>query len=486
MYKVLLVDDEHWELLGLEKSFQWEKHGFTVAAKTTDSEEALQILSSLRPEVVFTDIRMPIVSGLQLLQHARKMNMDTEFVIISGYSEFSYAQEALRQGAFDYKLKPIELEETDELLERLASHLDRKNMSRDLELLEKLSEDKLYVDGLFASKGLKSSEPYYQGLMFEASSREALLQLQGVFAAHTAVIFSIGPGKLLCILNTPEDLSGFTKASYARLTLDCYGSIGLSRLHRSPADLGILYREACLAARSTFLKKSNDVFTYPAGKNPSIHHYARELAALVEMGQLVQAAHRLSDMRKDFEAGSMNLRDFFTFWSQFHTLTAGKSPHILAESEFDTDDCEYFLSAYKTIDVFLTALADFILARAEVSDAVGLRGKPAFQELLAYIEDRYDTELSLHELSQKFHYNENYFCELFRKNTGKTFSQYITDIRMQKAAHLLNQGSFSLSDICIRVGYKDYFYFIKAFKKYHGVPPAQYRKIARGGDGACE
>lgn len=101
MYKVVLVDDEQWTLRGIRETFRWEEYGFEVIKKTTRPVEALDFIIREKPDVVFTDIRMPKIFGIELMQKVREVEYDTEFVVISGFGEFSYAQEAIRQGVVE-------------------------------------------------------------------------------------------------------------------------------------------------------------------------------------------------------------------------------------------------------------------------------------------------------------------------------------------------------------------------------------------------
>lgn len=127
MYQVVIVDDEWWALQGVEETFPWAESNFEVIKTSTDSEEALHSILELKPDVVFTDVRMPVFSGIDLIKKIRKKSLDIEFIIISGFAEFSYAQAAIRQGAFDYCLKPIEEYKAKELLNSLKYHLDQKS-----------------------------------------------------------------------------------------------------------------------------------------------------------------------------------------------------------------------------------------------------------------------------------------------------------------------------------------------------------------------
>lgn len=127
MYRMILVDDEPWTLLGLSTLLSWEEEGFVIDASCTDPEEALEQILRNPPNVVFTDIRMPGLSGLELMRRAREHGVDAEFVLISAHSDFRLAQEAIRLGAFDYVLKPFDREEIRALAVRLCDHLAEKD-----------------------------------------------------------------------------------------------------------------------------------------------------------------------------------------------------------------------------------------------------------------------------------------------------------------------------------------------------------------------
>ncbi|MEX1031548.1 MAG: response regulator [Paenibacillaceae bacterium] len=139
MYSVLLVDDEIWSLDGLRMLFDWDKMGFHVIDQVTDSSEAFDIIRSTKPDVVFTDIRMPEISGIELLSMSRQEGIASEFVIISGFAEFEYAQDALRFGAFDYHLKPIDPDMALPLLEKLKLRLQQKEIERSMNIYKELT-----------------------------------------------------------------------------------------------------------------------------------------------------------------------------------------------------------------------------------------------------------------------------------------------------------------------------------------------------------
>lgn len=130
MYRVILVDDEPWALLGIKNCYLWHQNGYQVIFETTDPFDAYDRIKSEKPDVVFTDIKMYGMSGLELVRKAVEIGIDAEFVIVSGYNEFNYAKEAIEYGVFHYLLKPIEKHEVYLMMEKLTKHLDKKTEMR--------------------------------------------------------------------------------------------------------------------------------------------------------------------------------------------------------------------------------------------------------------------------------------------------------------------------------------------------------------------
>ena len=123
MYKVYLIDDEPWVLIGLERLISWEEYGFCVVGKSTSSKEAWSQITQLKPDVVVTDIRMPGLNGLDLLGKIREENLNTKVVLVSGFAEFEYARIAIRDGAFEYLVKPVSKDQLSDCMKRLSKEL---------------------------------------------------------------------------------------------------------------------------------------------------------------------------------------------------------------------------------------------------------------------------------------------------------------------------------------------------------------------------
>lgn len=138
MYRVILADDERWVTYGLTRLISWEEYGFTIVETARDGLEAIRKVREYKPDLLLTDIRMPGITGLELLERLRKEDSKTLVIFMSGYSDFSYARQALRLGAFDYLVKEVEAEELTIALERAKEYLVVQAMENKEQIAEGL------------------------------------------------------------------------------------------------------------------------------------------------------------------------------------------------------------------------------------------------------------------------------------------------------------------------------------------------------------
>ena len=147
MYRVILIDDEPWALKDFEMTFPWAKYGFHIAGSYTDAQKACQSVLSMRPELVVTDLRMPGMSGTELLEKARKEGLTTEFILVSGITDFNAARMGIRYGVAEYCLKPLESAECEELLQRIAAKLEKQSNPNAKSISAEAQRIVDYIDG---------------------------------------------------------------------------------------------------------------------------------------------------------------------------------------------------------------------------------------------------------------------------------------------------------------------------------------------------
>ncbi len=474
MYKVILVDDEIWSLEGLAASFDWEKKGFQVIGKYTDSLKAICHIKEQKPDVVFTDIRMPDVTGLEIMKEIRKTGLNVEFIIVSGYAEFEYAREAVRQGAYDFLLKPIDMDETDSILDRLRETMDHRRFEEDeLSLQHILYEDKYD----FALCPFSTCERIQAAAINMAGSPVSFSALwEPVFSERCLCVeFRLSERKRI-LLYEAFDKAGEEKwLEHLNQLAFGNGYIGISSVD-TLENVRILLKEAILASSGNFIGKRTGVTLYTEVVNPYYETYGKKICSAILGNKYEEACRILDEIAELVKHEDLGIIYAVRLWNQIaillhENLTGGKRVKI--------EYLDFFQITKRFVN--LESLCQYI--KIEIAEILICQKKQIethkdyndnFMSLLKYVEENYSEKLNLNTLAEQFYLNMSYCSELFKKVTGYTFSDYVTKIRMEKAAELLSSGKYKAKDVAEMTGYSDAFYFSKVMKKYYGVTPAYF------------
>ena len=465
MYKVLLVDDEPWALRGIKETFQWKEMGFEVMYETTKSTEALEIILKGNVDVVFTDIRMPKISGLELMKKAREQGNDNEFIVISGYGEFSYAQEALKQGAFDYCLKPLQFEEADILLKRLKKHMDKKVKTKATKLLEEIIEDNENIGNIMDKYLSKCNYKYFQAVVVHGkftlplNIKNLMIELGGDKALY---LFNID--KSIEFVLTEENTSG--------------AIIGISSISNYECKALELYQKADSAACSFFIYNKNGIYCYKKKNIHIINELVKDITIHIRNKSDEEIRTAVENIPDSIRANQLTVEDLCYLWNQIVSFLYRNYSDKLSDLNVQFMDYEQVIKQFAKIEELSEFMLDSIFSASYKKNnyITSVNSNSDFTKMINYIEEHYYGQLFLRELAKQFYINQNYCCYLFKKFTGGTFSDYINKLRIEKSKFLLEETALTIEQISQKVGYNDYFYYNKVFKKYFGTTPSKYRK----------
>lgn len=472
-YRVMLVDDEPWILQGLCESFPWEKYDMHVAGSYTKASLALEAILEQKPDAVFTDIRMPGISGIELMHALRDSGLDTEIVIISGFSQFEYAREAIRVGAFDYCLKPIDEEMTDSLLSRLKVKLDKKEDVKNSRVVELLTDDFGNAERNPAYSRIPRTYSFYQMVLFTVEEKEALALLDTVLPASAEYMsFKMGGG-LYFLINTEVDLYPVMEGLGGQHT------IGISSLAESLGEISALTTEAMMASQSVLITGHAGVYRYHAKHYAMLAPLVRRATRLVDEGKMVEFRALVAELPAHFITNEFSVEDLCYVWNQLVIYAEGRFPEKVKLSGLSILEWREMDEKFSGMDDFCqTLISEFQFCCGPIGkkeDGIE-ESESNFGRMIQYLNEHYNEQVKLKDLAQQFFINKNYACFLFKKHTNMTYSEYLNSIRLNKAKDLLVSTSLSISEVAERAGYADYFYFSKLFKKIYGVTPAQFRK----------
>jgi two-component system response regulator YesN len=508
-YKVLLIDDEPSALEGLQLWIDWRELGFEVCGTCGNGREGLQLMKQLEPDLVITDVNMPLMNGLEMIEAWQRQDAGRpKFVILSGYSEFEYARTAISCGISHYLLKPVFPEEAAEELREIHQELEQEANRRMIHEIASEEEVATLIRGLLYGK---KGDPALQDLL------NALPGFQGMGAWN------------LCLIQTvPElyaELRGRTAsllAAYPAMVMTDLEAGVLGIVYGIPADgregggieqvLDILRQEYCggplymaLGAPETSLLCIAEC--YSRAKEALLHFfYAPESAGVLAYREIQGKPFsyhydhiRLMDALLD----SVNLLDAAGYRQALEE--AGRSfreqqvaPEVVRKFvihlmyrifEFvpgaeagggDQGPAGFGIPEIQQAMIPLKGLLSRLLSCGEMAIDLLVREQNhkshgIVQEINRYIGEHYQESLSIQKLAEVFFLHPVYLGQLLIKKNGMTFNEQLHHLRIQAAAVLLRESKLKLSEIAERVGYANYGQFLKRFEKEMHMGPNEFR-----------
>lgn len=512
MIKVLIVEDEPKLREGLRTFIDWNALGFTVADTAANGNEALEKYDIHKPDLVITDIRMPGMDGLQLIQQFRSFDQGLHVLILSGYADFDYAKKAITHRADGYMLKPVDEDELVNYLKQIKSQIDhekfverwqheRMEWSREAfvqSLMTGAEDDLANAEQKAEELGLlwKSYQVLLIGLHTEDNSSNELhaqfkKKLSGIFEdTGRGFLFSY-LAQIGVLLKNPI-LGVEMDEMYGRIR-DAASSLGLE----FTAALGPKVCSLCEVASSyaTAREINKNCFFYGEGKLlgpdtalPSTSENISEdfshetlkdqLYYAIEVGNRETMRSLLRRLGQHLIANGHGEGEIKRRFAEMLTSLLGKglkhSPELQSRSKELSDDLPNIYQArtleslFEKTELFLGKLAG------------GLNESGKHREvkiMLDLIHRNFSDNLKLETLSGIFNYNSAYLGKLFKNETGEYFNTYLDKVRIEKAKGLLEEG-LKVYQVAEKVGYTNVDYFHTKFRKYVGVSPSAYRKTA--------
>lgn len=456
MYKVLLIDDEPSVTDALRRSISWESYGLEVAAVAKSGREGLGFIERTPIDIVITDIRMADMDGLSLCQQISEMERNIQTIIISGFAEFSYAQKAISYGALGYCLKPLEYDELKRYLLHAVRNLKQADNLPDYDdLLDALqNSDGAELDAALSSFGF-DSDAYYAAVSV-GKAAYPLPKKQGV-------VLRLGYNQFAYFSPLPfsrEKIAAFAQKSQT------YG-ISCTESAKPVAALPKAIRDLNNSAFQFFFDQSRKIF--PEKVEDSSAPLLKEIAKAAALGNTERTLSLLSSLEGPDGKG-FTLRSAWRLYGIVSSVDA-----FSAAALEDINSPAQLVLRFQSFSSLLSALQERLFADPPVQKGDGLSNS-RFIQMMSYINSHYDQGLSLSQLSKEMNLNANYLSQVFKKETGKTFLKYITELRIEKAKELLDSGNSSVSQIASQLGFNDYFYFLKTFKRVTGLTPKQYKQ----------
>ncbi len=527
MIDTIIVDDEYIIRERLKKCINWEDLGYSIVGDCEDGLQAIKLIDLARPKLAIVDINMPGMDGLGLAEYISKNFLNVYVIILTGYEDFNYVRDALKNGVFRYLLKPINKEEFNEVLIELREIIMR--------------EDVLYKESMMKKRKLKVAEEHYKSQELLAFLTNNTNSLSSDIIKHfrfedskaklsyaVAVIsicnfdkieqslddknlwlyglenileeFSKDRFKLMCTSHFDGYLiaclcckSQMTHSQVIMEFLEKYIdivhqlmpfkiTIGMSSIGNDINDMPYSYKEAKLALIKRLILGSGKVIQFKdtVYQNTSAidSNMVNELIMNIRIGDLQKVENILTKAIRCLKTSP-------SWYTSLHNVVS--MVMISTEIICNENNIQFYsiwvqgvtsldlIYEFENLEELLVFLIEKLsLLMSTIKNIGGKRTSDIITQVIKYIDNHYiDTHLTLKTICKHIPANTSYISNQFKKETGININVYITSKRMEEAQRLKTEGKLSVEEIAYRVGYKDQYYFSKCFKKYFGIAPTR-------------
>ncbi len=540
MWKIAIIDDDRQVLQGMKRAIPWEELNAEWAGDALNGADGLELIRRVEPDVVITDIYMPVMNGLDMIEQLREEEYGGKIIILSGYSDFEYARQALRLHVSDYMSKPISLPTLNSVLGKALQELAEEEEARNRhnELADKLKRYEPFVEKEWVSSAVTGTldrsyksgdlpEPYQYWteqehlvigieLVRDVRASELSLPDWNLFRfALRNIVCEVAQGTGLkyeyaemhgtrsVLLLHPE--RGSDPAMLAQRMdrlgtelIDCMQSylklvirVGIGSLKQEWQQIPDSTEEAFHAIESREIGGENGYYLYRyaaltdegqgSGGPPlrPVKLYA-ELAGAIKTSQEAMAHQIVSGYMEQLEG-----QDGIS--PEYLQMLAGELWGIFAyclhevgmvlDDIFPNHQIAKELAGISRIDQLREWLKDKITVICSSRQWRGnSKHRQAVDFMIQYIHEHYTEDITLSELADKVYISRNYLAIIFKNMTGETFNTYLTRVRIERAKELIMEKNMLVYEVAEQVGYRNVPYFSTLFKKYTGMNPTELVK----------
>ena len=535
MLRIMIAEDEIAIASLIRSLIDFEELELEFAGFAYDGQSAFEMIREEKPDIVLSDISMPGMTGMELIQKVKDEGLRTHVIIISGLTSFEYAVSAIKMGVDDYLLKPINKEELNTVLEKTVekisrsrklnhqfSQLRRNAQQSSRKLRQSFMINILYNEELIRDLTIESCNSEYgfsiregDTLLMGAAAIDGIqilnLAAQNNLVSQMVRIFQTGlhtlcpdleiynkGSQFTFFLSYPKEQENRVLAAISSVLNDLTAflqsrqNLRLSIACGLPADTPARLPESLDSARKALNAR------ILAGGTQLL--WAKELFANAAEPSYILTPRELDNLRSNIEIQDASRFDEALDSIFQKTAESCKTcPHLFPEavcsvvSDILSDFYQHNLIGTNVTDLYLEFcdnMEEYVFSAELLAYAAGfIRKQIRFEEntenqegrlietARTYIQEHYGENLKLEDVADQVYLSSSYFGVLFKKMVGESFSSYLTTVRMEKAKELLKDLRYSVADVSYAVGYQDKRYFSKLFREQVGVTPKEFRKI---------
>ncbi len=495
MYTILVVEDMDLTREDLMHLVSWENYGFRLLGGMKNGQTGLEYARRYHPDIILTDIKMPVMTGLEMVEELRKSGMDTQVILLTAYEEFGLVKHAMDLGITRFLMK-YEIDE-ELLLKELNGCVEEIQKKQAMDSFHERSRIRLLLKGKPESEGfekpvkwpgkttlvlfqildglLETGEEELQELFQQRLPKEEFLTLR-LDAGRFVILRK--DGLYLSEVQDQESVRGFIRQ--VQYVLDTkLGLTAAAAYHgkiREAQEVSVCYQDADQILKGiVFSGGSRILETFPeTSKEP----LPKELSEDLEELEKSYKKQEFQDIEAILERLKGRLKKQKNLYWYGKCTDRMLSLAVWQSSQMRDGAAEEALEHLKEGSAFLN-LEQFWSAYLDVAALLGKHGNAKeysgnVNAMLQFVKEHYQEGIGLTEVAKELHMNPMYLSRLFKQETGTAFSAYVTQIRIEKAVELLKSGNYKIYEVSEMTGYQTVQYFSKAFKKVTGKNPKDY------------
>jgi len=501
----MIVEDEVTLRESIARKIEAFSPEFCIVGLAADGKEALSLLSNCKPDIIITDIVMPVMNGLDFIKKALEMNIHAQFVVLSGYSDFDYAKKAMQYGVRDYLLKPLSEKTLQELLLKLTNHIDHST-----------DKKSFYLHSLINSSFTPEVEDFFQNTTFYAmlicmgnhiphrlnhnaeeffDSFWQLIDIYNISSQieeefdNPSLCHSIYPNERILIFENPVSPSIRFK-QYASKLCECLNQ------NSSNPPISVYYTASPVKAQDLFItvKKLRKIYydNYTPWKPGSFYLFSgneflfsNKSVSAVKIDSIIQhfqngiihtALQELTSTLQSWLKSGMSLDRFS---NNLHFIL--HSLHRIIPQSYEDmwndlcSDIYLSLAISNNSDSFFNELND-LLEKYFTMHFEDDNTEHLMRKVKQYIDENFNQPISMLDISNRFHISSSHLSRLFKSAYGQSPINYLIALRINEACELMQKyPDLEFKYISELIGYNDQHYFSKLFKKHTGFTPTEYR-----------
>lgn len=531
MMKLLIADDEYLVLDSLKYIVERFVKDVEVAGTAKSGREAIEKAMELKPDIIFMDIHMPGIDGMEAIKQIKAINSEVVFVIITAFEYFNYAKEAINLGVHDYLLKPINRGKVVETLESICAEINSKReaVQREILLREKINKVIPHLEGqfiysqLFDGNAVKDAAFYEEvfgmsighGYVIMAVVEEAeeqgrqgmqnSLDKQRFYDAFNLELKNlcqclIGPpllDKVVAYIPADEKTDAYEIRNMSvelaaklaeRLSsrVNIKYSIGIGRRY----DLGS-FSKSCNEANMAARINNNDVVTHfediMANSSRTDLYPESQEKELVRRLLAIDGPGAMDAFERIFLWLTMNYKeDMDKIKSRMIELFFMVKRSVPYCDDNESSRAQEFLNnvlkTYDLRELKVVSKGHLEQLLSDMKDARELEINSLGAKVKKYIAENFHKDISMVDAARETNLSYHYFSKFFKDSLGKSFVEYLTELRVDKSKELLRETRDSIKEICYKIGYSDPNYYCKIFKRITGMTPTEYRDNQQTGE----